>query len=81
MNIGNRYETAKIVGYTKILSDTATFVYEIKQLDPLSQTLSLSITSDSFFHTLHKKCSKLQPTLHAFLWLHNTIFSHTLHEK
>jgi hypothetical protein len=54
MNIENRYETAKIVGYTKILSDTATFIYEIKQLDPLSQTLSLSITSDSFFHTLHK---------------------------
>jgi hypothetical protein len=48
MNMEDRYETAKIAGYTKILSDIATFAYEIKQLDPLTQTLSLSITLDSF---------------------------------
>jgi hypothetical protein len=39
----------RLQGTQKISSDTATFAYKIKQLDPLSQTLSLSITSCSFF--------------------------------
>jgi hypothetical protein len=49
MNMEDRYKTAKIAGYTKNLSDTTTLAYEIKQLDPLTQILSLSITSSSFF--------------------------------
>jgi hypothetical protein len=69
--------TARMVGYTIILSGTnvagksffiilvtktTTFTYEIKHLDPLTQTLSLSITSNTLFHTLHGKCSLLQPS-------------------
>jgi hypothetical protein len=75
--------TARIAGYTIIpngskiignsffvllISKTSTFTYEIKHLDPLTHTVSLSITSDSFFHTLHEKYSELEPTLHDFLW-------------
>jgi hypothetical protein len=55
--------TTRIAGYTIIPSDTkvadnsffivlisktTTFTYEIKHLDPLTQTLSLSITSNTF---------------------------------
>jgi hypothetical protein len=101
-NIHLRYEMAKIAGIELILSGTATFAYEIKQLDPLTQTLSLSITSGSlfpyitrkmkqitgplsmiffgyiilFFHTLHKKYSELQRTLHDLLWF--LISNHSL---
>jgi hypothetical protein len=56
--------TARIVGYTKnpsktkvagnssfivLISKTTTFTYEIRHLDPLTQTLSLSITSNTIF--------------------------------
>jgi hypothetical protein len=56
--------TATIVGYTITLSDTkvvdnslfivlisktTTFTYEIRNLDPLTQIFSLSITSKTFF--------------------------------
>jgi hypothetical protein len=51
----DRYETAKIAGIELILSGTATFAYEIKQLDPLTQTLSLSITSGSLFPYITRK--------------------------
>jgi hypothetical protein len=37
-------------------------------LNPLTQTLSLSITTNTIFHTLHRKCSELQPTLHDLHW-------------
>jgi hypothetical protein len=55
---------ARIAGYTKILSDTkitdnsffivlisktTTFTYEIRHLDLLTQTLSLSVTSNIIF--------------------------------
>jgi hypothetical protein len=36
------------------LRKTTTLTYEINHFDPLSQTLSFSITSNTFFHTLHK---------------------------
>jgi hypothetical protein len=50
------------------LNKTTIFTYEIKHFDPLSQKLSLSITSNTFFHTLHGKYSKLQTTLHDLHW-------------
>jgi hypothetical protein len=71
--------TAMIAGYTIIPSDTKvagnsffivlinktiTFTYKIIHLDPLTQTLSLSITLNIIFYTLHGKYSELQPTLH-----------------
>jgi hypothetical protein len=43
-------------------------MYEIKHMDPLTQTLLLSITGNIIFsHTLHEKCSELQRTLHNVL--------------
>jgi hypothetical protein len=43
-------------------------MYEIKQLDPLTQTLLLSVTAKTIFlHTLHGKCSELHRTLPNFL--------------
>jgi hypothetical protein len=36
------------------LCKTTIFTYEINEFDPLSQTLSSSITSNTFFHALHK---------------------------
>jgi hypothetical protein len=75
--------TAMIAGYTIISSDTkvadnsffivlisktTTCTYEIRDLNPLTQTLSLSITSNTIFHTLHRKCSELQPTIHDLHW-------------
>jgi hypothetical protein len=51
-----------------LISKTTTFTYEIKHLDPLTQTFLLSITSNTiFYHTLHGKYSDLQCTLHNFL--------------
>jgi hypothetical protein len=40
--------------YLHPLSKTTIFTYEINHFDPLSQTLSPPITSNTFFHTLHK---------------------------
>jgi hypothetical protein len=54
--------------FTVLVSKTTTFTYEIKYLDPLTQTLSLSITSNTFFHTLHGKYSELQLTLNDLYW-------------
>jgi hypothetical protein len=36
------------------LRKTTTFTYEINHFNPLSQTLSSSIISNTFFHALHK---------------------------
>jgi hypothetical protein len=61
----------KITGksfFIVLISKTTTCTYEIRHLDPLTQTLSLSITSNNIFHTLHGKCSELQPTLHDLHW-------------
>jgi hypothetical protein len=54
-----RYEMAKIAGIELILSDTTTFAYEIKQLDPLTQTLSLSITSGFLFPYITRKMKQI----------------------
>jgi hypothetical protein len=51
-----------------LISKTTTFTYEIKHLDPLTQTLLLSIIANTIpTHTLHKKCSELKRTLHNYL--------------
>jgi hypothetical protein len=75
--------TAMIAGYTITPSDTkitcnsffivliskiTIFTYEIRHLDPLTQTISLSITSNTIFYILHEKCSELHPTLHDLHW-------------
>jgi hypothetical protein len=52
-----------------LISKTTTFTYEIRHLDPLTQTLLLSIIANTIPpHTLHGKCSELQRTLHNFYW-------------
>jgi hypothetical protein len=53
--------------FSILISKTTTFTYEIKQPDPLTETLLLSITANTIFHTLHEKYSELQHTLHNFL--------------
>jgi hypothetical protein len=51
-----------------LILKTTTFTYEIKYLDPLTETLLLSISVNIIFsHTLHGKYSELQCTLHNFL--------------
>jgi hypothetical protein len=65
---------AMIVGYTitpsdtevvdnsffiVLISKTTIFKYEIRHLNPLTQTFSLSITSNTIFYTLHGKYSEL----------------------
>jgi hypothetical protein len=53
-----------------IFSKATTFTYEIRQSDPLTQTLFIIkyiTTNNIFSHTLHGKCSELQHTLHIFL--------------
>jgi hypothetical protein len=67
----------QLILYILLISEVAIFTYEMKHLDPLTQTLSLSIQLDSFFsHTLHRKCSDVQPTFHDFLWF--LILNHPL---
>jgi hypothetical protein len=42
----------KVIGYSffiVLISKTTTFTYEIRHLDPLTQTLSLSISSNTIF--------------------------------
>jgi hypothetical protein len=52
----------------ELISKTTTFTYEIKHMDPLTQTLLLSVIENTIFpHTLHGKCSELHRTLHNFL--------------
>jgi hypothetical protein len=41
----------QLILYILLISEVAIFTYEIKHLDPLTQTLSLSIQLDSFFLT------------------------------
>jgi hypothetical protein len=62
--------------FSILISKTTTFMYKIKHLDPLTETLLLSITANTiFWHTLHKKCSELQHTLHNFLhWFQILIY-------
>jgi hypothetical protein len=74
----------KVVGnsfFIVLISKTTTFTYEIRHLEPLTQTLSLSITSNIIFsHTLHGKYSELQPTLHdlhLFLILIHPLLSYS----
>jgi hypothetical protein len=56
-----------IVFYILIIKIT-TFTYGIRHMDPLTETLLLSISANTIFsHTLHGKCSELQRTLHNFL--------------
>jgi hypothetical protein len=38
-----------------LISKTTTFTYEIRHLDPLTQTLSLSITSNTIFSFITRK--------------------------
>jgi hypothetical protein len=52
--------------FSILISKTIIFTYEIKHLNPLTETLLLSITTNTIFHTLHEKCSELQHT-HPFL--------------
>jgi hypothetical protein len=80
MNMDDRYEMTKIAGYTKILSDTRTFAYEIKQLDPLTQTLSLNITSGSF--SIHYTENVANYDLLSMIFFgYIILFFHTLHGK
>jgi hypothetical protein len=61
-----------------IFSKATAFTYKIRQPDLLTQTLFIIkyITVNTIFpHILHEKCSKLQRTLHIFLywfpiWIH-----------
>jgi hypothetical protein len=56
-----------VVFYILIIK-TTTYTFEIKHLDPLTETLLLSISVNTIFpHTLHRKYSELQCTLHNFL--------------
>jgi hypothetical protein len=53
-----------------IFSKATTLTYEIIQPDPLTQILFIIkyITANTILsHTLHRKCSELQCTLHIFL--------------
>jgi hypothetical protein len=82
-----RMLTTWIEWYTKTLSVTKvavnfskakTFTYEIRNLDPLTQTLfyyQMHYNKHYFPHTIHRKCSKLQRTLHKFLqWISVIVF-------